>query len=503
MFGACQALRDGPGPDTPSPIRSRARQLPDLNAILDAAKRGDLSRELAEALPVLGPEAVALFAMAMAAHVAALRQQAAAASPSPSTPSGMVPAYQKPTAGKGKRRKPPGAKPGHAGTRRKPPATVDARAEHRLAACPCCGGELQRCRRTRTRVIEDIPQEITPVVTEHTIHRDYCPACKRHVEPVVPDAMPNATLGHHVMALSSWFHYGLGVTIGQTRDILASHLHAEVTAGGLLDGWRRLAETLFPWYEQVGRDARAGAVLHADETGWRVAGQTWWLWCFCTPDTCCYLIDPSRGSPALQKFFTQAFRGVLVTDFWAAYDAVCAGDNQRCLPHLLRELIKVDERNDMREWRAFSKQLKRLVRDGIRLRKRPDFTRERYASRIRLINKRLCALADARHHDADAARLGQRISKYRDQLFTFLDTPGVPPDNNHGERQIRPAVIIRKNSLCNRSEAGAATQGVLMSIYRTLKLRGHDPTKTIAAALREMLKTGTLPPLPAKGAADG
>jgi len=461
---------------------------------------------LADALPALGSEAVALFAMAMAAHVAALQQQQvqqAASSSSPSTPSGMVPVHEKPSAGKGRRRKRPGAKDGHPGTRRKPPATIDAREEHRLDVCPCCGGELQRCRRTRTRVIEDIPAEITPLVTEHTIHRDYCPSCKKHVEPVVPDAMPNATLGHHVIALSSWFHYGLGVTIGQSRDILASHLHTTITAGGLLDGWRRLAETLFPWYEQVGRDARAGAVLHADETGWRVDGQTWWLWCFCTTDTCCYLIDPSRGSAALQRFFVEAFAGVLVSDFWAAYDAVCAGDNQRCLPHLLRELVKVDEHDDGREWRAFSKQLKRLVRDGIRLRKRPDFSKERYASRIRLIHRRLCTLADAAYHDADAARLGGRISKYRDQLFTFLDTAGVPPDNNHGERQIRPAVIIRKNSLCNRSEQGAATQGVLMSIYRTLKLRGQDPTRTIAAALRELLKTGKLPPLPAKVVADG
>jgi transposase len=105
--------------------------------------------------------------------------------------------------------------------------------------------------------------------------------------------------------------------------------------------------------------------------------------------------------------------------------------------------------------------------------------------------------------DADTVRLANRISKYRDQLFTFLDTPGVPPDNNHGERQIRPAVIIRKNSLCNRSEQGAATQAILMSIYRTLKLRGLDPTKAIAQALRTLLQTGTLPPLPVENVADG
>ena len=107
------------------------------------------------------------------------------------------------------------------------------------------------------------------------------------------------------------------------------------------------------------------------------------------------------------------------------------------------------------------------------------------------------------YDDPDTNRLGKRISKYRDQLFTFLDFPEVPSNNNHDERQIRVAVIMRKNSLCNRSDNGAKTQGLLMSIYRTLKLRGHDPTATIAAALRELLKTGKLPPLPAKVVAEG
>jgi hypothetical protein len=271
----------------------------------------------------------------------------------------------------------------------------------------------------------------------------------------------------------------------------------------LLSGWQRLAEALFPWYEQIGREARSGAVLHADETGWRVDGRTHWLWCFCNHRNTYYMIDESRGSLALQKFFTEAFNGTLVTDFWSAYESVWAADYQKCLPHLLRELVKVDEHNPRTEWVAFSRQLKRLVRDGLKLRKRPDFTKEKYASRIMLIHRRLCALAEATYTDADARRLGQRISKYRDQLFTFLDTPGVPPDNNHAERQIRPAVIIRKNSLCNRSQQGAATQAVLMSIYRTLKQRKLDATKTIAEALKAMLTTGKLGPLPLEGAADG
>ena len=52
-----------------------------------------LSQEQAEALPRLGPEAVTLFALALARHIAALQPSTSSAS----TPSGMVPVYQKPS----------------------------------------------------------------------------------------------------------------------------------------------------------------------------------------------------------------------------------------------------------------------------------------------------------------------------------------------------------------------------------------------------------------------
>jgi len=42
-----------------------------------------------------------------------------------------------------------------------------------------------------------------------------------------------------------------------------------------------------------------------------------------------------------------------------------------------------------------------------------------------------------------------------------------------------------------------------MSVYRTLKLRGHDPLAAIAEALRSYLHTSRLPPLPRPAIADG
>jgi len=470
-----------------------------VQELIDAVLNGTLDEAGAQRLYECGPEAVKLALLASARQMADLQAQLGRKYQSAAhltTPSGMQPVYTKENRARGRKRR-PGAQNGHRGTRRPQPQRIDRVEEHRAPCCPDCGGALQRCRRKRSRIIEDIPEHIAPVVTEHVLHRDYCPACRKHVEPIVPDALPQATLGHHVASLTAWLHYGLGVTIARIVDIFSFHLHTRVTPGGLVNMWSRVAEIIAPWYEQIGVEARRSTHLHADETGWRVGGATWWLWCFTNARNCYYMIDRSRGHPALQKFFVECFEGVLITDFWRAYDGVWGGGRQFCLVHLLRELVEVDERNGSAQWRAFSKTLRRLVRDAIRLRKRADFTPQRYSRRILRIDQRLCALADADYRDADAQRLGKRLSRTRDHLWTFLDEPEVSFDNNFAERQIRPAVLLRKNGQNNRSVDGAAVQSVLMSVYRTLRLRGHDPIQTLAKALRTYTATGKLPEMPA------
>jgi transposase len=481
--------------------------------LLAAALAGELDENGARQLAALGAEAIILALLALTRRIAEQDRRIATlqghTASSPATPSGMTPVYTKPNTPK--RGKKPGARSGHPGTRRPRPTRIDRREEHRLQCCPHCNGPLQRCNRTRTRIIEDIPKDIQPLVSEHTIQRDYCPACKKHVEPIVPDALPGATLGHHVLGLTSWLHYGLGVTIDQIIDILQYHLHTRLTPGGLVAAWQRMAQILTPWHEQIGEQARGSAHLHADETGWRVSGQTHWLWCFTNHHSCYYMIDRCRGSPALQKFFGEAFAGVLIHDFWSAYGSIDVGDRQYCLVHLLRELEQVDQHNGSPEWKAFAQTLRRLIRDGIRLRKRPDFSPQRYVRRIPRLTLRLDALvaeplsrhAAGRPVDTDVRRLCKRLRRTGDYIFTFLDYPRVPFENNFAERQIRPAVILRKHSQSNRSQKGAAAQAVLMSIYRTLKLRGRDPTHTIAAALKTHVQSGQLPPLPQTAVADG
>ena len=375
---------------------------------------------------------------------------------------------------------------------------------HQLPACPDCGGGLTRTRRTRTRIVEDIPDDLKPIVTEHTIHRDWCPCCKKQVEPQVPDALPSCTLGNRTVALSAWLHYGLGVTTHQIVDVFNQHLKLSITDGGLTQMWHRLADVFEPWYEQIHRHCLDAGVLFADETGWRVEGRTRWLWCFTTTDATFYLIDESRGHAALDQFFVEEFGGVLVTDFWAAYDAV-GRTKQKCWPHLLRELKEVDASSDNGgDWSVFAKRLRRIYGDAIRLELAcPTLPDEDFGRKLSLLHGRITDLAVGDWAHAHARRLAKRLHKYGAELLTFVEFEGVPSSNNHAEREVRPAVLMRKASYGNQSERGARTRSVLMSVMRTLKKRGLDPMSTVVDALRSYATTGTLPPLPGKARSEG
>ena len=466
------------------------------SSVLDFSLGPNLTAEEARAIYAQGKEAVVFALLELAAQLRRSQGQCASVS-SPATPSGMMPLHQKPNTPK--RRKKPGRKPGHEGARRPLPEEIHEHKEHRAPCCPHCQGRLTRCGQTRTRYTEDIPENIEPVVTEHVIHRDWCPRCKKSVEPRVPEALPGSQIGNGVVALSSWLHYGLGQTLDHIVEVFNCHLHFQLTPGGLVQQWYRLQTILYPWYEQIHREALDSAVLNADETGWRVNGRGHWLWCFTSPRLTCYLIDRRRGKAVVARFFRKAFRGILVTDFWGPYNAVVCGARQVCLAHLLRDLEHVERyKHPSPQWPVFAKKLRRLVGDGIRLSRWEDRTLPEYASRRNRLHGRLDELMATPWEDKQAKRLLKRFRRHRNDLFTFLDNAAVPFDNNAAERAIRPAVIIRKNSYANRSQRGAEVQGVLMSIYRTLKQRGHNPLHTITKALADYVTTAKLPPLPAR-----
>ena len=443
-----------------------------------------------------GEDATVQILLEMSAVIEQLDMPMPANTDHPSTPSGMKPVYTKPP--KRRRHKKPGRKKGHPGSRRKLPDVIHHTRHHTCTHCPNCQKKLPPSTETRERFTEELPS-VGPEVTRHIIDRYWCADCDKIVEPRVEDALPGATLGLKTLIYTAWLHYGLGMTLDKIVQLLNISAKFSLTASGLFQAWRNLALLLMPVYAQIGALAKGSAVLHADETGWRVDGVTHWLWCFTNKNLVYFVIDRSRGSPVVQKVLGILFEGTLITDFYAAYNKIVALSRQKCLAHLFRELIRVDLIHSSVEWKYFRKKLCRFLKDALRLdEKESKLSKKKFEYRKKQLHKRLNELATATYSDKHARRLGKRLKKYQNDILTFLGNPDVDPDNNHGERQIRPAVIIRKNIYGNRSKQGAEIQAVMMSIFRTLHLRKLNPVETLLAIVQLAIRTGakTLLPTP-------
>jgi hypothetical protein len=322
----------------------------------------------------------------------------------------------------------------------------------------------------------------------------------------VTDALPNSTIGVRpaTAGFTAWLHYGLGIATTKITRILNAAAQFKVTESGLFQAWYRLAEILKAVYNDIGQQAKASAGLNADETGWRVNGETYWLHCLCNQVLAYFGIERSRGSPAIKKLLGEFFRRILISDFWGGYNFIKALAKQKSLVHLFRELVKTSLINAAAPWCAFSKKLTRLLRDAIRLRSKTDELEPQvFEKRKARLKRRLRALIDSDHQDKDCRRLVKRLRRHQNELLTFLDYPEVDWHNNHVERQLRSSVVARKNSGGNHSDHGAETQAVMMTIFFTLALRDQDEVNTVIQMVEAYLKTGKTPELKDKSPSNG
>jgi transposase len=112
------------------------------------------------------------------------------------------------------------------------------------------------------------------------------------------------------------------------------------------------------------------------------------------------------------------------------------------------------------------------------------FDRQRYRKKF---ERELYALAEPCLDALEAPNktLASRIALFLSELFTFVEHPDVPSDNNPAERAIRPAVIARKVRGGTRSPKGSANWDTLMTLFAAWRLRNLDQAKACAKLLAE------------------
>lgn len=112
-------------------------------------------------------------------------------------------------------------------------------------------------------------------------------------------------------------------------------------------------------------------------------------------------------------------------------------------------------------------------------------TAERAEQHDDLFN-RVCTLGQ--HYALESGHpcqtMAKRVLRHQDELFQFVLTPGVPPDNNLAERSLRPLIIMRKTSGGSRSPQASKTRLTLFSLLSTWAARDLNPFLHCVALLR-------------------
>lgn len=383
---------------------------------------------------------------------------------------------------------------GHLGWFRKNPDKIDKMVEVRLEECPLCRGrDLKECAGIKTHLQEDIVMA-PPSATLYRKHRYYCRTCRKVVTGRGEGEIARGRIGPLAKTLAAYFKYHVKVSDRDIKKIFLELFNLKFTVGSLLGFRNQLRIRLQPVYEDLVGKIRRSRFVHADETGWKIDGKSGWLWSFSNKKTAVCHIDKSRGGKVPQAILGKTYKGILITDFYSAYNKVPSGAKQRCLVHLLRDIKHVEEcLTTDHSTQAFCTRLKALIYDAAELaERRKNLSSHDYAKKRGRILESFSDLKLTDPANKVTRRFVKRLERHRQECLTFLDKPGIPWHNNHAERMIRPNVLLRKITFGNRSPEGLQNHNVLMSIIQTAKLNRLDPLIRLRELLSDLSSPKTL-----------
>ena len=378
---------------------------------------------------------------------------------------------------KKKRWKKLGAPIGHKGSTRPLPDHIDEIVHQRLNSCPSCANTTLS--ELPSEQIEHVQEDIIPArvyATKFIRHGYWCSHCKqKQYAAYAPEQIPYGYLGPNILVHTLVLKYHHGLPYSKIKLLFEELCGLEVTDSALARSLQRLGTWLKIEAEEILKAVRASPHIHCDETGWKIAGSNHWLWAFVNERLALYKIRRSRGKVVPGEILLENYKGVVIADFLSAYNKI-GKRRQRCLVHLLREMRDCRKTDRSEEYLLYDKKLRRLLYDAGRLNnQRPDLLPWVFLRRLRFLKQRLLNFSCAVFSNKNWQRLSKRFLKHQDELLTFLEIPGLPKDNNHAERMIRPNVIFRKISFQNMSSNGAHAHETLMSLLQTLRLQNKNP----------------------------
>jgi predicted RecB family nuclease len=211
-------------------------------------------------------------------------------------------------------------------------------------------------------------------------------------------------------------------------------------------------------------------VIQIDETEVRLRATKGYVWVITTSEDVVYVYRPTREGDFLHDLLKD-FHGVLVTDFYAAYDSIDC-PQQKCLLHLMRDMNQelLDNPFD-EELQSITGAFGALLRGIVVTIDEHGLKRQHLLKHAREIDEFVTSLDKQSFRSESAESLRERLIKNRDKLFTFIHHDGVPWNNNTPENAIRQFAYYRDSNPGRLKEPGLKEYLVLLSLCQTCRYK--------------------------------
>lgn len=379
----------------------------------------------------------------------------------------------------------PGKQPGVAGKTLTMVDDPDEVVVHGPEVCAGCGESLAGAAvaSVERRQVFDLP-EIRAKVTEHRAETRVC-ACGQVTTGVFPDeARSAACYGPAIRALGVYLMGRQHIPVKRAAELLSDVVGVPVSTGFLAGVIPEAAEGLGGFLERLRQLLREAEVVHADETGARIAGVRYWF--HTVSDALLTYLDchPKRGLDAFTDIgVLDVFGGVLVSDGWKPYWSLKHCSHALCSAHVLRDLAAVAEVDCQAGWANAMADLlvqAKLACDEAREQRlsalpagKLKALRRRYTM---IVNSGFAANPDPGRKrnklEREAFNLLRRLDNQRDELCRSWADLRVCFDNNEAERSLRMLKLQQKISGCFRTLEGAQAFCALRSYIQTAMKQG-------------------------------
>jgi len=225
--------------------------------------------------------------------------------------------------------------------------------------------------------------------------------------------------------LSSWLvyqHVATRQSLAKAGEVCESVFGYSVSRESLSNIKRAMANKYASTYRLLIRKIQNGELVHVDETTVSIRGNKAYIWAFTNIEEVVYFYADSREGQLL-KDVLQEFKGVLVSDFYSAYDSINCRQ-QKCLIHLIRDM------NDDYHKHQFDPELTGIVRDFARLLRSIVGTVDRFGLQKKRLKKHigeaerfLDRVCNGDFTSEIACQYERRFRKNREKLFVKLSTP--------------------------------------------------------------------------------